>query len=103
MCLDISYEAMKYKEHIKHVHKITKALDESIEKDHLIANAQDRFWCGFCYKIIELQKKGEMAAWEERHSHLGNHFECADKMGCAYKDYVHVHFTDDQCLATDFD
>ncbi|KAF2088130.1 hypothetical protein K490DRAFT_64804 [Saccharata proteae CBS 121410] len=37
-------------------------------------NSQSRFWCGFCQKILPLEKKG-VDAWDERFDHIDEHFK----------------------------
>ncbi|CBX95699.1 hypothetical protein LEMA_P028510.1 [Plenodomus lingam JN3] len=43
-------------------------------KDRMAKNGQERFWCGFCNAMIELQQKRN-AAWNERFDHIVDHFD----------------------------
>ncbi|OJD28537.1 hypothetical protein ACJ73_00064 [Blastomyces percursus] len=43
-------------------------------------NYQRQIWCGFCGKLIPLQKEG-LDAWSERFDHLGKHFQKEQNIG----------------------
>ena len=43
-------------------------------KQRIGRNCQTRFWCGFCKRIVELQKKGLEGA-DERFNHIDQHFK----------------------------
>ncbi|CAG8977457.1 hypothetical protein HYALB_00007790 [Hymenoscyphus albidus] len=51
---------------------------EKLESCRIGRNSQDRFWCGFCVRLIDLRKKG-LDAWTERFDHIDDHFMGRDK------------------------
>lgn len=54
-------------------------------------NGQDKFWCGFCIKLIKLESHG-LDAWEERGDHLEEHFRSGKRVVGSWvpldKDYL---------------
>ena len=88
ICLQVFYRASEYESHVSEVHGITRARRRDVEEHRLPTNAQTRFWCGFCRRIVELRDAG-LDAWAERYAHLESHFEGTDGIGYRYQDYVH--------------
>jgi hypothetical protein len=58
-------------------------IKEHLRKQRIGRNCQTRFWCGFCGKILALQKKGLEGA-DERFNHIDTHF----KEGCDISTWV---------------
>jgi hypothetical protein len=77
---------MEYRDHSKDIHGITESCGSSIEEHYLLSNVQNRFWCGFFCKIIELKEKGRLGAWEEMRSHR----EGVEEVLYAHHNYVHM-------------
>jgi len=48
-------------------------IKSKIENCRIGRNGQERFWCGFCNKLVELKKKG-LEAWTERFDHIDDHY-----------------------------
>ena len=47
-------------------------------------NGQSGFWCGFCQKIVKLEKKS-LEAWDERFNHIDNmHFKKGQRIESWY-------------------
>ncbi|KAL5326311.1 hypothetical protein ACEPPN_007449 [Leptodophora sp. 'Broadleaf-Isolate-01'] len=51
----------------------TKIIETKVDLCRMGRNCQVRFWCGFCIKLVDLQKKG-LEAWTERFDHIDHHF-----------------------------
>jgi hypothetical protein len=76
LCSKMFFSADTARSHFANVHKITDdiAIERKLDAQHLGANNQSQFWCGFCEKILNLEQTGENA-WAERFNHIGDHFE----------------------------
>jgi len=74
-CAKASYRRQIFQEHLKKEHQIsnTDAVKVKLDKCRIGRNCSERFWCGFCAKLIELKKKG-LDAWTERFDHIDDHF-----------------------------
>ncbi|KAL8693208.1 MAG: hypothetical protein Q9218_001920 [Villophora microphyllina] len=72
-CASIFYRREQFQGHLREKHQIHD--DEHIREQskccRIGRNGQNRFWCGFCKKIVKLETKG-LVAWEERFSHIDN-------------------------------
>ena len=72
-CAKVCYRKETFLEHLKSAHELDNdALIVKTELCRIGRNAQTRFWCGFCIKLINLTERG-VNAWTERHSHIDVH------------------------------
>jgi Gti1/Pac2 family len=63
-----------YITHLQSVHSVDDDIvNQQIREQRIGRNCQSRYWCGFCGKIVPLQKKGLEGA-NERFDHIGGHF-----------------------------
>lgn len=67
--------AEDFRQHLSLAHGLvtTTQVDLKVERSHVGRNYDERFWCGFCNKIIETKSK-EQGAWMERFDHIGEHY-----------------------------
>jgi hypothetical protein len=73
-CAKVCYRRQTFHEHLKSAHELDDdALIVKTELCRIGRNAQTRFWCGLCIKLIDLTERG-VNAWTERHSHVQDHF-----------------------------
>jgi hypothetical protein len=75
-CSMVCYRKQSFQEHLKKDHQVSddnEIMNEKLETCRIGRNCQDRFWCGFCVKLIGLKKKG-LNAWTERFDHIDDHF-----------------------------
>ncbi|KAG9232581.1 hypothetical protein BJ875DRAFT_380381 [Amylocarpus encephaloides] len=74
-CSKACFREVTFREHLEKDHQISDedSVKDKLESCHIGRNSQERFWCGFCAKLIELQKRG-VEAWTERFDHIDNHF-----------------------------
>lgn len=75
-CAQVFYGRLEFQDHLKQEHGV--APDAETTKDRLKScrfspNCSFLFWCGFCTKLIDLEKKG-LEAWTERFDHIDDHF-----------------------------
>ncbi|KAI1389782.1 uncharacterized protein F4822DRAFT_213280 [Hypoxylon trugodes] len=75
VCGKSIYRRELFKQHLNTVHHISNqgALEAKLEMCRVGRNCEARFWCGFCYEIIEIKKEG-IEAWTERFNHIDDHF-----------------------------
>jgi hypothetical protein len=52
-------------------------------------NNQTRFWCGFCGKVLSLKTGSGLAAWEERFTHIDEHFKKGEMVDDWIDDSTH--------------
>ena len=68
------YYRYAYITHLQSVHSVSDDMvDQQIREQRIGWNCQSRFWCGFCGKIVLLQKKGREGA-NEWFDHIEGHF-----------------------------
>ncbi|EHL01787.1 hypothetical protein M7I_2138 [Glarea lozoyensis 74030] len=75
-CSKVCYRKLSFQDHLKKEHKFSddeEVLSDKVEACRIGRNCQDRFWCGFCIKLVSLRKKG-LEAWTERFDHIDDHF-----------------------------
>ena len=74
-CRAIFHRREDFVSHLQLKHQVEdeKIIDEKALTCRVGRNGQDRFWCGFCRKLIELESRG-VDAWNERHDHIERHF-----------------------------
>lgn len=74
-CGELFYRAEIFKSHLLEEHKMTQSeqVEHEVKMRRIGKNGQGQFWCGFCQKIVRLEKKRN-AAWDERFDHIDNHF-----------------------------
>ncbi|KAM3075183.1 hypothetical protein ACMFMF_005862 [Clarireedia jacksonii] len=73
-CAKVCYRRLNFTQHLENEHQIKDAESKVRLHDCRIGrNSQERFWCGFCKKLVELKKKG-LDAWTERFDHIDDHF-----------------------------
>ncbi|KAH8587636.1 hypothetical protein B0O99DRAFT_694301 [Bisporella sp. PMI_857] len=74
VCAKVYYRRQSFQNHLKTEHHMEDdAMKEKTENCRIGRNCQARFWCGFCSKIIGLERKG-LDAWTERFDHIDDHF-----------------------------
>ncbi|UPX11576.1 uncharacterized protein EKO05_0002175 [Ascochyta rabiei] len=75
-CGQYYYRTAQFHKHLELEHKVTSKtiLQNGLDRCKIGKNYQVQFWCGFCREIIPLVHRGN-AAWDERFSHIANHFE----------------------------
>ncbi|KAI1762015.1 hypothetical protein GGR53DRAFT_521933 [Hypoxylon sp. FL1150] len=64
-----------FKQHLDLSHHVTDqvALDRKLETCRVGRACDTRFWCGFCLRIIEIEKPN-VNPWTERFNHIDDHF-----------------------------
>ncbi|KAA8569156.1 hypothetical protein EYC84_000825 [Monilinia fructicola] len=74
-CAKVSYRRQTFQDHLKKDHDVVdqNTVKVMVEACRIGRNCQARFWCGFCKKLIDLEKKG-LDAWAERFDHIDDHF-----------------------------
>jgi hypothetical protein len=73
-CAKVCYRRETFHEHLKEAHQLDdNAITVQSELCRMGRNARERFWCGFCTKLIDLKARGT-DAWTERFSHIDDHF-----------------------------
>lgn len=78
------YTEMQFEDHLRDVHAVKPdKIREHLAKQRIGRDSLTRFWCGFCEKIVPLQKKGIHGS-NERCDHIGDHF----KRGQKIKDWI---------------
>ncbi|KAI9843238.1 MAG: hypothetical protein M1837_006527 [Sclerophora amabilis] len=75
-CAKVFYRRENFQQHLRQHHGITEMdqLREEARMRRIGRNGQNQFWCGFCTKIIPLQRRG-LEAFDERFNHIGKHFK----------------------------
>jgi hypothetical protein len=63
--------------HLEQDHKFSQLHDIKTQTQacHIGRNNQTRIWCGFCAKIVPLEEKSGVEAWDERYSHIIKHYD----------------------------
>jgi hypothetical protein len=58
-CGELFYRVEGFKTHLEQEHKLvnTDAINHEIKNRRIGKNGQGQFWCGFCRKIVRLEKK----------------------------------------------
>jgi hypothetical protein len=79
LCVETFQDSEKFHLHLQQVHNI-KETKYHIREGRCGPNWQERFWCGFCGDIFEVQTKA-LEAWTERNLHVGEHFEKGMEIG----------------------
>jgi len=74
-CAKIFYRRESFQNHLEKAHQLSneQKIKQEITHQRIGRNRQSRFWCGFCREIIDLTKRG-LEAWDERFTHIGDHF-----------------------------
>ncbi|KAF2662967.1 hypothetical protein K491DRAFT_709618 [Lophiostoma macrostomum CBS 122681] len=74
-CGELFYRVEGFRSHLEQEHKMVMvdAINHEVKNRRIGKNGQGQFWCGFCRKIVRLEKKRN-AAWDERFDHIDNHF-----------------------------
>lgn len=74
VCAKVCYQKQPFIDHLQKDHLISENIVASkVEACHIGRNCQERFWCGFCVKLIDLEQR-TMGAWTERFDHIDHHF-----------------------------
>lgn len=92
LCGKPCQSAEDLRQHLTLTHGLatTMELDLKVERGHVGRNYDERFWCGFCNKIIETKFKGQ-GAWMERFDHIGDHYADSKRRPRRHaKDWNHV-------------
>ncbi|OJD14288.1 hypothetical protein AJ78_05337 [Emergomyces pasteurianus Ep9510] len=81
-CARIFDRKDKFCHHLQSEHFYSEREAKQTAKDNEIGrNGQFKFWCGFCRKLIRLNKDG-LDAWDERFDHIDNeHFKKKQGIG----------------------
>lgn len=69
-------------QHLKHSHQKPNDdyIKEELKESRIGRNGQGQFWCGFCRKIIKLERRG-LEAWDERFNHVDDrHFKIGQRI-----------------------
>ncbi|KAK8036069.1 hypothetical protein PG991_002142 [Apiospora marii] len=78
VCGKLSHRRETFKEHLSKVHTLQgEELEIKLEHCRVGRNCEARFWCGFCERIIEIERKG-LGAFTERFNHIDDHFSGRD-------------------------
>ncbi|KAK8042008.1 hypothetical protein PG993_006531 [Apiospora rasikravindrae] len=73
-CGKLSHRRETFKEHLSKNHSLQgEELEIKLEHCRVGRNCEARFWCGFCERIIEIERKG-LGAFTERFNHIDDHF-----------------------------
>ncbi|KAH7026145.1 uncharacterized protein B0I36DRAFT_352048 [Microdochium trichocladiopsis] len=74
-CGKIDGRREEFKQHLTLAHGIKDPhqIDLKIEHCRVGRNYDERFWCGFCNKIVQTKSKGQSAGME-RFDHIGDHY-----------------------------
>ncbi|KAK4695482.1 hypothetical protein P7C71_g2274, partial [Lecanoromycetidae sp. Uapishka_2] len=77
-CNRVFYRREQFQTHLEtdHKHKDNQAyVSEQCQLQRVGQHGQKAFWCGFCQKVVQLQKRG-LDAWTERFTHIDvEHFK----------------------------
>lgn len=72
------YKRDLYKDHLRKVHAASAdTVEDHLDKQRIGRGCQTQFWCGFCEKIIVLEKRAREGA-DERFNHIDEHFKNQD-------------------------
>jgi hypothetical protein len=75
------YKKKLYEEHLREEHKASSDIvREHVRMQRLGRDGLGRYWCGFCEKIIPLQKQG-LEGSNERFDHIDQHFKQGLRIG----------------------
>jgi hypothetical protein len=73
-CGRIDNRRETFRQHLVNSHHLHgDAVDRKLDECRVGRNCEDRFWCGFCKKIIQIKQKGSHA-WAERFDHIDDHY-----------------------------
>ncbi|KAI1332657.1 hypothetical protein F5Y16DRAFT_356164 [Xylariaceae sp. FL0255] len=74
-CGKVCYSEPPFKAHLAEEHGIRDdtGAKELVERGRSGRNWKDRFWCGFCNDLIDVQDDS-MPAWAERFNHIDEHY-----------------------------
>jgi hypothetical protein len=74
-CGELFYRSKAFEKHLAEEHKMHEqsAREHEVKMRRIGKNGQGQFWCGFCERIVKLEKKRTMA-WDERFDHIDRHF-----------------------------
>lgn len=76
------YRRELFQAHLKEYHEIKDEdhIREQSKRQRIGRNGQSGFWCGFCKKIVKLDKK-DLEAWDERFNHIDDfHFKKGERI-----------------------
>ncbi|KAK8048531.1 C2H2 type zinc finger domain protein [Apiospora phragmitis] len=74
VCGKLIHRRETFKEHLSRNHNLQgDELEIKLEHCRVGRNCEARFWCGFCERIIEIERKG-LGAFTERFNHIDDHF-----------------------------
>ena len=76
-CAQIFLGKEQFQAHLRDMHLIN---DHQLIKTRRGRNSQERFWCGFCIRVVVLENR-DFDAWKERYDHIEHHFEAGRKIG----------------------
>lgn len=81
-CAKVFYRRELFQTHLKDFHEIKDEdhIREKSRRQRIGRNGQSGFWCGFCKKIVKLEKK-DLEAWDERFNHIDDfHFKKGERI-----------------------
>lgn len=72
----VCYRRQSFKDHLCKNYSMEndEEVRTKIEKCRIRRYFQERFWCGFCRKLVNLERKG-LETWSERFDYIGDCFE----------------------------
>ncbi|KAJ2902697.1 hypothetical protein MKZ38_000207 [Zalerion maritima] len=74
-CTFVTSRRENFKTHLQSIHSVLgeEKTNHMCKSCHIGRGCEGAFWCGFCKRRIELKNRGR-EGWNERFSHIGNHF-----------------------------
>ncbi|KAI9657201.1 MAG: hypothetical protein M1829_006947 [Trizodia sp. TS-e1964] len=75
-CAQLFYRREKFQQHLRQDHgiEVDETIREEVALRRIGRNGQNQFWCGFCRRICPLKNRN-LEAWDERFTHIANHFK----------------------------
>ena len=78
VCGKLNHRRETFRDHLSKSHNLQgEQLEIKLEHCRVGRNCEARFWCGFCERIIEIERKG-LGAFTERFNHIDDHFSGRD-------------------------
>ena len=81
LCASPFHSCNSFKDHLRSDHSIYDdgKIDCAVQDQRVSPDWGARFWCGFCWKVVALQKKGTQGL-DERLDHMDEHFQHGEKV-----------------------
>jgi hypothetical protein len=73
-CNKVCHRREAFKNHLLRDHGLDspRAVEEKLERCRMGRHCDQRFWCGFCVKVVEIHEPG-VNMWTKRCDHIDNH------------------------------